>query len=99
MGVKVLLRRSIALLIFSYAASLAAAATLSDAEVKKLIIQESIAAYSGACPCPYNVMRNGSSCGRRSAHSRPGGAAPLCYPGDVSQEMVESYRARNGIGK
>jgi hypothetical protein len=25
-------------------------------------------------------MRNGRACGGRSAYSRPGGAAPLCYP-------------------
>ena len=37
-------------------------------------------------------MRNGRACGGRSAYSRPGGAAPLCYPANVSAEMIEDYR-------
>jgi len=66
---------------------------LSDARIKKILVEESIAAYSGNCPCPYHRARNGSSCGRRSAYSRAGGAEPLCYAKDVSAEMVEAYRA------
>ncbi len=64
----------------------------SDAEVKQRIIRESIAAYPGPCACPYNVMRNGRSCGGRSAYSRPGGYAPICYPADVSQAQVQEWR-------
>jgi len=66
---------------------------LSEAQIKQILIDESIAAYSGNCPCPYHTARNGSRCGRRSAYSRAGGAEPLCYPKDVSAEMVEEYRA------
>jgi len=33
----------------------------------------------GSCDCPYDVMRNGRSCGGRSAYSRPGGRKPKCY--------------------
>lgn len=65
---------------------------LSDAQVRQILIDESIAAYSGNCPCPYNTARNGSRCGKRSAYSRPGGEAPLCYPKDVTDEMVKAYR-------
>jgi hypothetical protein len=65
---------------------------LTDAQIKQLLIEESIAAYSGNCPCPYSTMRNGRSCGRRSAYSRPGGEAPLCYAKDVTAEMVKAYR-------
>lgn len=65
---------------------------LSDAEIRKILIAESIAAYSGSCPCPYSTARNGTRCGRRSAWSRAGGEAPLCYPKDVSEEMVRQYR-------
>ena len=67
----------------------------SNAQIKQAIIQESMAAYPGTCPCPYNVARNGSSCGRRSAYSRPGGRAPLCYPADVTDAMVEKYRKQH----
>jgi hypothetical protein len=67
--------------------------SLSDAQVRQILIDESIAAYPGNCPCPYSTARNGSRCGKRSAYSREGGEAPLCYPKDVSAEMVEEYRA------
>jgi hypothetical protein len=65
---------------------------LSDAQIKKILIDESIAAYQGNCPCPYSTARNGSRCGKRSAWSRAGGAEPLCYANDVSAEMVQDYR-------
>ena len=65
---------------------------VSDAGIRRLLIDESIAAYDGNCPCPYSRARNGSRCGKRSAYNREGGAAPLCYPNDVSAEMVQAYR-------
>lgn len=84
---------------FWSAAPLPSAATeqkrLNDARIKQLLIEESIAAYSGSCPCPYSTARNGSRCGRRSAYDRAGGAAPLCYPQDVSAEMIAQYRAEH----
>jgi len=76
--------------------ALAATPTLardSDAQVKQRIIEQSIASYSGNCPCPYNTDRAGRSCGRRSAHSRAGGEAPKCYVGDVTARDVAAYRA------
>jgi hypothetical protein len=66
----------------------------SDAQVRQILIDESIAAYSGSCPCPYSTARNGSRCGKRSAYSREGGEAPLCYAKDVTDEMVRAYRER-----
>jgi hypothetical protein len=69
----------------------------SDADVRKTMIQESIASYRGTCPCPYNRAANGSSCGKRSAYSRPGGASPLCYPDDISQPMIDQYRRQHGL--
>jgi len=68
---------------------------LSDAQIKQVLIDESVAAYSGNCPCPYHRDSRGRSCGRRSAYSRPGGEAPLCYPKDVTSDMVKSYRKAN----
>ena len=67
-------------------------ANLTNAQIRKILIAESTAAYPGNCACPYNTARNGSTCGRRSAYSRPGGAAPLCYPKDVTDDMVRKYR-------
>jgi hypothetical protein len=65
---------------------------LGDAQIKQAIIKQSIAEYPGNCPCPYNSARNGSSCGGRSAWSRGGGYAPMCFPKDVSAAQVRAYR-------
>ena len=74
----------------------AAAAELSAAEIRQLLIAKSIAAYPGSCPCPYNTDRAGRQCGRRSAYSKQGGYAPLCYASDVTERMVREYRAASG---
>lgn len=66
--------------------------TLTDAQVRQAMIRQSIANYPGSCPCPYSTARNGSRCGGRSAYSRPGGAAPLCYARDISDGQVAAYR-------
>lgn len=67
----------------------------SDDEVKQLIIQGSIDSYPGNCPCPYNRASNGSKCGKRSAWSRAGGYSPICYPEEVTQQMIESWRQQH----
>jgi hypothetical protein len=70
--------------------------TMTDGQVRRAIIQDSISAYRATghpCACPFNTARNGSACGGRSAYSRPGGAAPLCYPKDVTNGMVQDWRA------
>ena len=67
----------------------------SDAQVRENIIKESVAQYLATghpCACPYNHARNGSSCGARSAYSRPAGAEPLCYRKDVSDGTVETWK-------
>lgn len=68
---------------------------LSDSAIRQKIVKQSIAAYSGNCPCPFNTMRNGHACGSRSAYSRPGGASPICYAKDVSKAMVDNWRAQH----
>ena len=72
-----------------------ASGTMTDAQVRQRIIQESIDSYPGNCPCPYNSDRAGRSCGGRSAYSRAGGYAPKCYAADVSAAEVRAYRARH----
>ncbi|MDU8362432.1 hypothetical protein [Pseudomonas syringae group sp. J309-1] len=67
---------------------------IPDSAIVQLLIDDSIASYSGNCPCPYNAMRNGGSCGKRSAYSKPGGYAPLCYKEDVTKAMIQEYRER-----
>jgi hypothetical protein len=70
---------------------------IGDDQIRQRIISESIASYPGVCACPYSAMRNGHSCGGRSAYSRPGGYSPLCYAGDVSADMIARYRTTRGL--
>ncbi|MBZ6386804.1 hypothetical protein [Pantoea piersonii] len=67
----------------------------TDDQIRQLIIEDSIASYPGVCACPFNSARNGSSCGRRSAWSKQGGYAPICYKKEVSKEMVDEWRKNN----
>ena len=66
----------------------------TDTEIKQILIKESIARYSGSCHCPDSVDQGGRRCGNRSAYSIPGGASPLCYPDDISDEMVEEHEKK-----
>lgn len=83
------------LMVLTAASPSAGGQSMSDAQVRQAIIRQSIASYSGSCPCPYNTTRNGSRCGGRSAYSRPGGEAPFCYASDVSAAQVAAYRRSN----
>ena len=65
----------------------------SDKEIKQKIIEQSIRSYSGSCACPYSRDRAGRKCGKRSAYSKPGGASPICYESQVTQDMIKDYRA------
>lgn len=66
----------------------------NDKEIKQQIIAESIASYRGNCPCPYNSAKNGSQCGKRSAYSRIGGRALVCYDSDITEGMLATYKLR-----
>ncbi|WP_439649902.1 hypothetical protein [Enterobacter soli] len=73
----------------------AKARAVSDEQVKANVIAESIASYPSVCACPFNRARNGSACGRRSAWSKAGGYAPICYKNEVTNEMVKAWREQN----
>jgi hypothetical protein len=64
----------------------------SDDEIRRLLVQASIAAHRGACPCPETRNAQGERCGRTSAYSRGGGDRPLCYPSDVTEAMIQRFR-------
>ncbi|XEH05464.1 hypothetical protein NMD87_07600 [Edwardsiella tarda] len=66
----------------------------SDEQIKQAIIDQSIAAYPGRCACPYNRAKNGSACGKRSAWSKAGGYAPICYRDEVTQAMITAWKAK-----
>jgi hypothetical protein len=72
-------------------------AALTAATIAAIIVQASRDQYHAGgrpCACPDDTMRNGGACGGRSAYSRPGGAAQLCFPSDVTAAMIESYQQR-----
>src|SRR5246127_2781158 len=86
-----------AALVILSASSALAREPLPDAQVRQAIIHDSIARYQATghpCACPYNLARNGSRCGGRSAYSRPGGASPKCYVTDVTPADIAAYRRR-----
>ena len=78
----------------------------SDAEIRDLLVQDSINRYTGACACPYHRKWNEKlfrfpnnfrdhptvKCGTDSEYVRPGGPTVMCYGSDVTTEMVEAYR-------
>jgi hypothetical protein len=67
----------------------------NDGDIRKKIIAESIASYSGNCPCPYNLAQNGSKCGKRSAYSRAGGFSPICFDQDITEDMISTFKIKN----
>lgn len=74
--------------------SVAAPTTREIQAARTAIIRQSIAAYPGSCPCPYNTDRAGRRCGGRSAWSKPGGYSPICYESDVTDARLASYLSR-----
>ncbi len=88
---------ALALLVFAGTVSIGTRANAqgsspSDDEIRRLLMQRSIAGYSGNCPCPESINSAGRRCGGSSAYSKPGGSQPLCYPSDVTAEMIQQYR-------
>lgn len=63
-----------------------------DNAIIRYVLAESRARYPGNCACPDDRDRSGRRCGGRSAYSRPGGYSPLCYPRDVTPDMIEKAR-------
>ena len=86
--------RKILVILFSLLIQISTNA-FADDEISQAMIKESISAYSGHCPCPYNFASNGSHCGRRSAYSKPGGHLPLCYAEDITPQMINEYRRKH----
>lgn len=64
---------------------------VTDQQVREMIVKESLQSYPGNCPCPYNTMRNGRSCGGRSAYSWPAGRS-------VSTLLPQGYLRSDGQG-
>lgn len=67
-------------------------ALLTDEEISHLLIQQSVAGYDGKCPCPEHADRLGKRWGVRSARFNNIPHQPLCYPSDVTPDMIENFR-------
>ncbi|WP_322886912.1 SH3 domain-containing protein [Sinorhizobium medicae] len=67
---------------------------IPDSVLIQRIIAESLDAYPSSCACPYSRDRAGRRCGKRSAYSKPGGYAPVCFPGDVTKAMIDAFKSR-----
>lgn len=63
---------------------------LADTQVIANIKESRNAYYATGhpCACPYDRARNGSSCGGRSAYSRPGGAEQKCLVVSLSASFL-----------
>jgi hypothetical protein len=75
------------------------AQSVTDNQIRFLMIRDSIASFPGSCPCPYSTDSTGNQCGKSSAWNRAGDFAPLCYPKDISGSMVKAYRQLHGLGQ
>jgi hypothetical protein len=76
----------------------APAAAQHDDEIRRILVEDSLARFNGYCPCPYSYDR-GQQCAEKSAYSQRA-AHPrdlYCYPQDVPLWEVEAYRRRMGI--
>ncbi len=70
----------------------AQASLRTDSEIRRTIIKEAIGRHAGECPCPYSRGVNGRICGDASTYKKAG-ATQICFPEDVSEQMVQQYRA------
>ncbi len=71
----------------------------SDEEIRAVLVQQSQETYGKTCPCPESVDSRGRRCGKRSAYEKRGGSVPLCYPSDVSDDMIARFRSERGLSK
>jgi hypothetical protein len=84
---------SLLLALTSFSA-LAEKRAVNEADIWTMIIHDSIVSYPRSCPCPYSADRSGRRCGDRSAYTRSGATALICYPQDIPDEQITRYRER-----
>jgi hypothetical protein len=70
----------------------------SDEDIRRLVIEDSLARFQGYCPCPYSYDR-GQQCADKSVYSQSAGRPVdlYCYPRDVPYWEIVNYRRRMGI--
>jgi hypothetical protein len=70
----------------------AAAQRQSEDEVRRQIVQDSLARWQGECPCPYSYAWNGRQCADNSAYMKRVPNGPYCYPQDVPWHEINAWR-------
>lgn len=61
-------------------------------DVETIIMDNSINAYHGPCPCPYSQNSDGYQCGIEAAYYKPGGYRIYCFPEDIRGQLDIFYR-------
>jgi len=61
--------------------------------IEQEVVNWAIANYAGACACPFSLSDLGSECGAQSAWSLQLPNAPVCYPSQVTSDMIAQYLA------
>ena len=72
--------------------------TMAVAAIVAVLIVASVVGYTGNCACEHYTDRAGRMCGKRAAHSKPGGWKPICNAADVSPQMIEAFRKTGNPG-
>ncbi len=70
----------------------------SDEDIRRLVVEDSLARFQGYCPCPYSYDR-GQQCADKSVYRQSSGGRPAdlyCYPADVPYWEIVNYRRRTG---
>jgi hypothetical protein len=70
---------------------------MTDGQVRDLMIKDQMAAFKGACPCPYSFTSQGLRCGTQSVWSKHDGTGPACYRQDIGDPAVADYRKQKGL--
>ena len=71
----------------------------SDEDIRRLVVEDSLARFQGYCPCPYSYDR-GQQCADKSVYRQSSGGRPVdlyCYPHDVPYWEIVNYRRRMGL--
>ncbi len=88
---------ALVLLQMAFAADDAIARRWDEDDVRRRIVEDSIARYGGDCPCPYSYAWNGKQCANDSAYMKRTADAPYCYSQDVPPSEVYRYRRERGL--
>lgn len=88
---------ALVLLQVAFAADDAVARRWDEDDVRRMIVEDSIARHGGDCPCPYSYAWNGRQCANDSAYMKRTPDAPYCYPQDVPPYEVYRYRRERGL--